>query len=70
MGNTILGMNTWLPTLKPVIIYASITFYASCVVISLSPLHISAEGFMLHNNIIGVSIFKDIAWDDTLLKSS
>jgi hypothetical protein len=48
----------------------NITFSASCVVISLISLHRPGEGFMLCNNIIGVPIFKDIAWDDTPLKSS
>jgi len=59
-GKTIRGIKTRSPMLEPVIIWASIIRSASCVTISLVPLHKPAEGLRFRSNIIGVPIFKEI----------
>jgi hypothetical protein len=68
--NTILGMNTLLPILEPVIICAPMTFSASCVTKSLVPLHKPADGFKFYNNMIVVLIFKESLCEGTILNSS
>jgi hypothetical protein len=69
-GNIILGMNTLLPILEPVIICAPMTVSASCVTKSLVPLHKPGDGFKFRNNIIGVPIFKESLCEGTPLNSS
>lgn len=70
IGKTIRGIKTLFLMLDPVIIWASITRPASCVTISLIPLHKPTDGLRFHSNIIRVSIFKVRVWEGTLLNSS
>ena len=55
--NVILGMNTHVPILVPVIIFASITHVANFVIINLVPLQSPSLWFKFLSNIIGKPIF-------------
>jgi hypothetical protein len=50
--------------------YNLYTLSASCVTLSFIPLHRLADRFMLRNNMIGVPIFKEKAYEGTSLNSS